>query len=142
MYTDTHMTYADTTQAHKHTQTHTDTQTDTYRLAHVHRHTHTQHRHTTTHTHNVTHVELIMMVHTFSLTECAQQHLICRVVQSLHTNHMQMSIIEVSICGRLHMDTSLILICIWLVCRLCTTLHTKCCGAAVCVLCTCIFIYH
>ena len=58
-----------------------------------------------------------------------QQHLICRVVQSLHTNHMQMSIIEVSICRHPHMDTSLILICIWLVCRLCTTLHTKCCGA-------------
>ena len=59
----------------------------------------------------------------------AQQHLVCRVVQSLHTNHMQMSIIEVSICRHPHMDTSLILICIWLVCRLCTTLHTKCCGA-------------
>ena len=28
------------------------------------------------------------------------QHLVCRVVQSLHTNHMQMSIIEVSICKR------------------------------------------
>ena len=37
-----------------------------------------------------------------------QQHLVCRVVQSLHTNHMQMSIIEVSICRRLHMDTSII----------------------------------
>ena len=42
---------------------------------------------------------------------------------------MQMSIIEVSICRRLHMDTSMILICIWLICRLCTALHTKCCGA-------------
>ena len=58
-----------------------------------------------------------------------QQHLVCRVVQSLHINHMQMSIIEVFICRRLHMNTSMILICIWLVCRLCTTLHTKCCGA-------------
>ena len=27
------------------------------------------------------------------------------------------------------MNTSMILICIWLVCRLCTALHTKCCGA-------------
>ena len=27
------------------------------------------------------------------------------------------------------MDTSMILICIWLVCRLCTALHTKCWGA-------------
>ena len=59
----------------------------------------------------------------------APQHLVCRAVQSLHTNHMQMSIIEVFICRRLHMNTSMILICIWLVCRLCTTLHTKCCGA-------------
>ena len=41
------------------------------------------------------------------------QHLVCRVVQSLHTNHMQMSIIEVFICRRLHMNTSMILICIW-----------------------------
>ena len=59
-------------------------------------------------------------------TSTSPQHLVCRVVQSLH---MQMSIIEVSICRRPHMDTSMILICIWLVCRLCTTLHTKCCGA-------------
>ena len=59
----------------------------------------------------------------------APQHLVCRVVPSLHINHMQMSIIEVFICRRLHMNTSMILICIWLVCRLCTTLHTKCCGA-------------
>ena len=42
---------------------------------------------------------------------------------------MQMSIIEVFICRRLHMNTSMILICIWLICRLCTALHTKCCGA-------------
>ena len=42
---------------------------------------------------------------------------------------MQMGIIEVFICRRLHMNTSMIPICIWLVCRLCTTLHTKCCGA-------------
>ena len=59
----------------------------------------------------------------------APQHLVCRVVRSLHINHMQMSIIEVFICRRLHMNTSMILICIWLVCRLCTTLHTKSCGA-------------
>ena len=59
----------------------------------------------------------------------APQHLVCRAVQSLHINHMQMSIIEVFICRRLHMNTSMILICIWLICRLCTTLHTKCCGA-------------
>ena len=42
---------------------------------------------------------------------------------------MQMGIIEVFICRRLHMNTSMILICIWLICRLGTTLHTKCCGA-------------
>ena len=42
---------------------------------------------------------------------------------------MQMSINEVFICRRLHMNTSMILICIWLICRLGTTLHTKCCGA-------------
>ena len=42
---------------------------------------------------------------------------------------MQMSIFEVFIYRRLHMNTSMILICIWLICRLCTTLHTKCCGA-------------
>ena len=59
----------------------------------------------------------------------APQHLVCRAVQSLHTNHMQMGIIEVFICRHLHMNTSMILICIWLVCRLCTTLHTTCCGA-------------
>ena len=59
----------------------------------------------------------------------APQHLVCRVVQSLHTNHMQMSIIEVFICRRLHMNTSMIPVCIWLICRLCTALHTKCCGA-------------
>ena len=44
---------------------------------------------------------------------------------------MQMSIIEVFICRRLHMNTSMILICIWLICRLGTTLHTKCCGAVI-----------
>ena len=62
-------------------------------------------------------------------TNTAPQHLVCRAVQSLHINHMQMSIIEVFICRRLHMNTSMILICIWLICRLCTALHTKCCGA-------------
>ena len=61
----------------------------------------------------------------------APQHLVCRAVQSLHINHMQMSIIEVFICRRLHMNTSMILICIWLICRLCTALHTKCCGAVI-----------
>ena len=59
----------------------------------------------------------------------APQHLVCRAVPSLHINHMQMSIIEVFICRRLHMNTSMILICIWLICRLGTALHTKCCGA-------------
>ena len=59
----------------------------------------------------------------------APQHLVCRVVQSLHINHMQMGIIEVFICRRLHMNTSMIPVCIWLICRLCTALHTKCCGA-------------
>ena len=63
----------------------------------------------------------------------APQHLVCRAVQSLHINHMQMSIIEVFICRRLHMNTSMILICIWLICRLCTALHTKCCGAVLCI---------
>ena len=62
-------------------------------------------------------------------TFTAPQHLVCRVVQSLHTNHMQMSIVEVFICRRLHMNTSMIPVCIWLLCRLCTALHTKCCGA-------------
>ena len=61
----------------------------------------------------------------------APQHLVCRVVQSLHTNHMQMSIVEVFICRRLHMSTSMIPVCIWLICRLCTALHTKCCGAVI-----------
>ena len=61
--------------------------------------------------------------------DTAPQHLVCRAVQSLHINRMQMGIIEVFICRRLHMNTSTILICIWQVCRLCTTLHTKCCGA-------------
>ena len=42
---------------------------------------------------------------------------------------MQMSIVEVFICRRLHMNTSMTPVCIWLICRLCTTLHTKCCGA-------------
>ena len=63
------------------------------------------------------------------ITDTAPQHLVCRAVPSLHINHMQMSIIEVFICRRLHMNTSMILICIWLICRLGTTLHTKCCGA-------------
>ena len=71
----------------------------------------------------------IQALHIQFQTHTALQHLVCRAVQSLHINHMQMSIIEVSICRRLHMDTSMIPICIWLVCRLCTTLHTKCCGA-------------
>ena len=62
----------------------------------------------------------------------APQHLVCRVVPSLHINHMQMSIIEVFICRRLHMN---ILICIWLICRLGTALHTKCCGAVDAVCC-------
>ena len=69
------------------------------------------------------------------LTTCtAPQHLICRAVQSLHINHMQMGIIEVFMCRRLHMNTSMILICIWLICRLGTTLHTKCCGAVMILL--------
>ena len=59
----------------------------------------------------------------------APQHLVCRAVQSLHINRMQTGIIEVFICRRMHMNTSMILICIWLICRLCTALHTKCCGA-------------
>ena len=63
----------------------------------------------------------------------APQHLVCRVVQSLHTNHIQMSIVEVFICRRLHMNTSMIPVCIWLICRLCTALHTKCCSAVVCM---------
>ena len=54
----------------------------------------------------------------FSMQSCAE-----------FAYHMQMSIIEVFICRCQHMDTSIILICIWLICRLCTTLHTKCCGA-------------
>ena len=41
-------------------------------------------------------IELVIVVNT------APQHLVCRVVQSLHNNHMQMSIIEVSMCRRLH----------------------------------------
>ena len=57
------------------------------------------------------------------------QHLVCRVVQSLHTNHMQMSIVEVFICRRLQTNTLMIPICIRLKCRFCTALHTKCCGA-------------
>ena len=65
------------------------------------------------------------------LTYTAPQHLVCRAVQSLHINRMQMSIIEVFICRRLHMNTSMILICIRLICRLCTALHTKCCGAVI-----------
>ena len=64
-----------------------------------------------------------------SCTCTEPQHLVCRVVQSRHTNHMQMSIVEVFICRRLHMNTSMIPVCIWLICRLCTALHTKCCGA-------------
>ena len=36
----------------------------------------------------------------------APQHLVCRVVQSLHINHMQMSIIEVFICRRLHFNNT------------------------------------
>ena len=63
----------------------------------------------------------------------APQHSVCRAVQSLHISHMQMSIIEVFICRRLHMNTSMIPICIWLICRLYTALHTKCCGAVWCV---------
>ena len=79
------------------------------------------------HTVNGMHTHLWYMVHI-----TAPQHLVCRVVPSLHINHMQMSIIEVFICRRLHMNTSMILICIWLICRLGTTLHTKCCGAVSC----------
>ena len=67
------------------------------------------------------------------ISNTAPQHLICRVVQSLHTNHMQMSIIEVFIRRRLHMNTSMIPVCILLICRLCTALHIKCCGAVQCV---------
>ena len=73
---------------------------------------------------------IICVMHVSVVT--APQYLVCRAVPSLHINHMQMSIIEVFICRRLHMNTSMILICIWLICRLGTTLHTKCCGA-VCV---------
>ena len=38
-----------------------------------------------------------------SSTSTAPQHLVCRAVQSLHINHMQMSIIEVFICRRLQL---------------------------------------
>ena len=67
--------------------------------------------------------------HTSVESLTAPQHLVCRAVQSLHINHMQMGIIEVFICRCLHMNTLMIPICIWLICRLCTALHTKCCGA-------------
>ena len=70
---------------------------------------------------------LLHCVHFLKIT--APQHLVCRVVRSLHTNHMQMSIVEVFICRRLHMNTSMIPVCIRLICRLFTALHTKCCGA-------------
>ena len=58
---------------------------------------------------------------------------------------MQTGIIEVFICRRLHMNTSTIP---WLICRLCTALHTKCCGAVsvvnvcACVcMCVCMHVY-
>ena len=73
--------------------------------------------------------DVVYLVKQEHLQDTAPQHLVCRVVQSLHTNHMQMSIVEVFICRRLHMNTSMIPVCIWLICRLCTALHTKCCGA-------------
>ena len=65
----------------------------------------------------------------FSKQDTAPQHLVCRAVRSLHFNRMQTGIIEVFVCRCLQTNTSTILICIWLICRLCTTLHTKCCGA-------------
>ena len=74
-------------------------------------------------------VEIKDIISDTPTTDTAPQHLVCRVVLSLHTNHMQMSIVEVFICRRLHMNTSMIPVCIWLICRLCTALHTKCCGA-------------
>ena len=40
-----------------------------------------------------------------------------------------MSIVEVFVCRRLQTNTSMISVCIRLKCRLCTALHTKCCGA-------------
>ena len=40
-----------------------------------------------------------------------------------------MSIVEVFVCRRLHMNTSMISVCIRLICILCTAMHTKCCGA-------------
>ena len=79
------------------------------------------------HCHRVKHLSNTLQNGEFT----APQHLVCRVVQSLHTNHMQMSIVEVFICRRLHMNTSMIPVCIWLICRLCTALHTKCCGAVI-----------
>ena len=50
--------------------------------------------------------------HLREVIDTTPQHLVCRVVQSLHTNHMQMSIVEVFICRRLHMNTSMIPVCI------------------------------
>ena len=47
---------------------------------------------------------------------------------------MTMNIIEMSICRRMQTHTSIILICTWLACRLCTTRHTKCCCAAFLIL--------
>ena len=78
---------------------------------------------------NMSQVGHQMLLTTTTDSGTAPQHLVCRAVQSLHINHMQMSIIEVFICRRLHMNTSMIPVCIWLICRLCTALHTKCCGA-------------
>ena len=91
-HTHTHATHTHTRSTHTHTQ-HTHTHTHTHAT-----HTHTRNTHTHTHTRNThTHTQ---HTHTHA-THTAPQHLVCRVVPSLHINHMQMSIIEVFICRRL-----------------------------------------
>ena len=57
----------------------------------------------------------------------AWQHVVCRVMQTLHMKNIQTHIIEVSICRRLHMDTSMICVCIFFICRVCVTLYTTLC---------------
>ena len=62
----------------------------------------------------------------------APQHLVSGAVQGLHSNHMYaelMSIVEVFVCRHLQTNKSMIPVCIRLKCRLCTAMHTKCCGA-------------
>ena len=67
---------------------------------------------------------IISCIYTCDLVH--MKHCMTKCTRTLHMKNMQTHIIEVSICKRLYMDTSMICVCIFFICRVCITLHIIC----------------